>query len=287
MKLLVVEDDRYVGQIIVEYLADNGLQATVVRTAEQALKAPLDGYACAIVDVMLPNDPARSGISEEESRSGFATGIALSRRLMEKRLPVVLLSSVSIGGEASQWANENGVPYVLKHEPQNELLAALAQLGVVASAPAPRSFIVHGHDEQLLLELKDYIQNNLGWPEPTILREKKNAGKTIIEKFEEEAGRVDWVFILLSPDEESFDSKTNDEKRRTRQNVIFELGFFYGLMGRNKGRVMVLKKGPIELPSDIDGVIWINVENGIRASGEDIRREMSGIPTSAEAKRIT
>ena len=273
MKLLVVDDDHYFGQLLSEYLGDNGLQADVVRTADEALKAPLDGYDGAVIDVMVPNEPTLSGISDEESRSGFATGIALARRLREK-LPVVLLTSAPMESGASQWAKENEVPCVLKHERRNELLDALAQLGIVANALAPRSFIVHGHDEHLLLELKDYIQNTLGWPEPTILREQQDAGKTIIEKFEEEARRVDWVFVLLSPDEKSLDLKTNDEKRRARQNVIFELGFFYGLMRRDKGRVMVLKKGQVELPSDIQGVIWVNVDNGIRASGEDIRREV-------------
>ena len=234
---------------------------------------PLAEYGGAVVDVMVPNTPDRSGISDEESRSGFATGIAISRRWKGK-LPVVLLSSRTDEGEASQWAKDNGVPYVLKHEPRYELLHALEKLGLVPNEAAPRSFIVHGHDETLLLQLKDYLQNTLGWPRPTVLREQPNAGKTIIERFEEEARRVDWVFILLSPDDPGFASETDDAKRRARQNVIFELGFFYGLMGRDMGRVIVLKKGVVELPSDIHGITWINVDHGIDASGEEIRRHV-------------
>lgn len=107
-----------------------------------------------------------------------------------------------------------------------------------------------------------------------MLRDQPSGGKTIIEKFEEHAGLVDWVFILISPDDKMFDPKTDDEKRRARQNVIFELGFSYGLIGRLEGRVIVLKKGHVELPSDIQGIIWIDVSGGIRASGEDIRREV-------------
>jgi hypothetical protein len=37
---------------------------------------------------------------------------------------------------------------------------------------------------------------------------------------------------------------------------------------------LVLKKGDIELPSDIQGIAWINVDNGIKGSGEDIRKEI-------------
>ena len=85
---------------------------------------------------------------------------------------------------------------------------------------------------------------------------------------------MDWVFVLISPDDKAFDPKTNDEKRRARQNVIFELGFFYGLLGRYEGRVIVLKKGEVELPSDIHGVVWIDIDKGIRACGEAIRKEV-------------
>jgi len=46
---------------------------------------------------------------------------------------------------------------------------------------------------------------------------------------------------------------SNDEHRRARQNVIFELGFFYGLLGRYEGRVIALRKGDVEIPSDIHG----------------------------------
>ena len=81
-------------------------------------------------------------------------------------------------------------------------------------------------------------------------------------------------FVLVSPDDRAFDPKTNDERRRARQIVIFELGFFYGLLGRQEGRVIVLKKGDVDLPSDIHGVIWIDVSAGVRSAGEDIRKEV-------------
>jgi predicted nucleotide-binding protein len=186
----------------------------------------------------------------------------------------VLLSSEIVGGEARSWAKENGHLFVSKLEDRSRLLSALSKLGFACNVERPRSFIVHGHDERLLLEMKDYLQNVLKWPNPIILRDQPSCGKTIIEKFEECAGLVDWVFVLLSPDDKAFDPKSNDELRRARQNVIFELGFFYGLLGRYEGRVIALKKGDVEIPSDIRGVIWIDVSHGIRAAGEDLRKEL-------------
>ena len=48
-------------------------------------------------------------------------------------------------------------------------------------------------------------------------------------------------------------------KSRARQNVILELGYFMGRLGRS--RVCALYKGEIELPSDYQGVIYIEIDN--------------------------
>jgi predicted nucleotide-binding protein len=117
----------------------------------------------------------------------------------------------------------------------------------------------------------------LKWQEPIVLRDQASGGKTIIEKFEECAHRIDCVFVLLTPDDMGGLVGTNDEKRRSRQNVIFEAGFFYGKLDRLSGRVLLLHKGPLELPSDISGVVLINIENGVVAAGENIRMEVAAL----------
>ena len=143
-----------------------------------------------------------------------------------------------------------------------------------------RSFIVHGHDSESLLELKDYLQNTLNMSEPTVLRQTPSQGKTIIEKFEQEAESTEVVFVLLTPDDKTIGSKKSEsivEKRRARQNVILELGFFLGKLGRESGQILLLYKGPLEIPSDIAGVEYIDITSGIRSAGEDIRRELQGL----------
>jgi len=276
MRLLLVEDDAFFAQLIKEYLADNGLETTTVCTAHDALAISLDDCSGVVIDVMLPNEPALSGITAEEARGGCLSGVAVARRLRQvnKKLPIILMSSDITGGEAQRWARDNNVPFIFKYEGRSRLLSALEAAGALERRQGPRAFIVHGHDEGLLAELKDYIQNVLKWPPPVVLRDQPNAGKTIIEKFEDHAGPIDWVFVLLTPDDASFAPHSNLDRRRARQNVIFELGFFYGLTGRRYGRVVVLKKGCVELPSDIEGIAWIDIEHGIRVSGEDIRREV-------------
>lgn len=136
-----------------------------------------------------------------------------------------------------------------------------------------RSFIVHGHDENAKLALKNYLQNTFHWPEPVILAEKPSGGKTIIEKFEDYSDNIDVVFVLLTPDDMG-GAAGSAAAARARQNVIYELGHFAGRFGRTSGRVILLHKGNLELPSDLAGVVYIDISNGIPAAGEEIRREM-------------
>ena len=136
-------------------------------------------------------------------------------------------------------------------------------------------FIVHGHNNEAVLELSQLLQNSLGLGEPTILRDQPQAGRTIIEKFEEYALDSDLVFVLLTPDD--IVESLNIDARRSRQNVIFELGFFYGLLGRRSGRVILLHKGAVELPTDISGIVYIPIDNGVKAASEDLRTELRGL----------
>lgn len=136
-----------------------------------------------------------------------------------------------------------------------------------------RSFIVHGHDENARLALKNYLQNTLHWPEPVILAEKPSGGRTIIEKFEKHSANIDVVFVLLTPDDMG-GAAGSTAAARARQNVIYELGHFSGKFSRTSGRVILLHKGNLELPSDLAGVVYIDISNGIPAAGEDIRKEV-------------
>ena len=118
-------------------------------------------------------------------------------------------------------------------------------------------FIVHGRDDGTKEMVARYIEK-LGLT-PVILHEQPNQGRTVIEKLENNASRVAFALILLTPDDEGSISGEKKYKPRARQNVILELGFFMGKIGRN--RVCALRKGNIEIPSDYHGVVYIQLEN--------------------------
>jgi len=122
-------------------------------------------------------------------------------------------------------------------------------------------FIVHGHDEEAKYSVARLLER-LGI-EVIILHEQPNQGRTIIEKFEDYSD-VGYAVVLLTPDD--LGGSVNDLENflpRARQNVIFELGFFIGKLGRE--RVCALHKGDlqgkIEIPSDFSGVIWIRMDS--------------------------
>jgi predicted nucleotide-binding protein len=151
-------------------------------------------------------------------------------------------------------------------------------LGLADAVDSPQAFIVHGHNETVKLALKNYLQNTVNFPEPIILHEQPNVGRTIIEKFEDYAALSSLVFVLLTPDDIAANGDDPDDfKRRARQNVIFEMGYFLGMLGRKSGRVLLLYHPPLELPSDLSGIVYIDISQGIEAVGEKIRREVQNV----------
>jgi predicted nucleotide-binding protein len=145
-----------------------------------------------------------------------------------------------------------------------ELLKTEVQLaggGAPMAAPAPtghRIFLVHGHDEALLQETARFLQTLD--QEFVILREQPNRGRTIIEKFEDFAD-VGFAVIHLTPDDrggqegDAFDN----QMPRARQNVILELGYFLGRLGRS--RVCALYRPGVLIPSDYSGVLYVELDN--------------------------
>ncbi len=117
-------------------------------------------------------------------------------------------------------------------------------------------FVVHGRDEGTKNTVARFLERlDL---EPVILDEQPSQGLAIIEKFERHA-RVNFAIVLLTPDDSgSLQGDEHNLNPRARQNVIFELGFFIGRLGRE--RVRALSKGEVEIPSDYSGVEYIPLE---------------------------
>jgi predicted nucleotide-binding protein len=119
-----------------------------------------------------------------------------------------------------------------------------------APASIPSVFIAHGHHEESRIAVVRFLEK-IGF-EAIVLHEQANQGLTIIEKIEAHSN-VNFAIVLLTPDD--FGAQQGGQAQsRARQNVILELGYFIGRLGRE--RVCAFKAGDIELPSDVFGVAW-------------------------------
>jgi len=121
---------------------------------------------------------------------------------------------------------------------------------------ARKVFVVHGHDEAALQAVARFLEKLQ--LEAIVLREQPDQGRTIIEKFEDCAADVGFAVVLLTPDDLAGTVGNPSQASRARQNVIFELGYFVGRLGR--GRACLLRKGDIEIPSDLYGVIYTDLD---------------------------
>lgn len=52
--------------------------------------------------------------------------------------------------------------------------------------------------------------------------------------------------------------KEGRSRPRARQNVVLELGYFVGALGRDK--VCALTRGDVEIPSDLAGVVYVTFD---------------------------
>lgn len=122
--------------------------------------------------------------------------------------------------------------------------------------PGGDIFIVHGHDGPAKTEVARLIER--AGLKAVILHEQPNAGRTIIEKFEAHGGAAGFAVILLTPDDVG-GSDDGHLQPRARQNVIGELFWFAGQLGRS--HVCALKKDEIEMPSDFAGVGYTDMDD--------------------------
>ena len=146
-------------------------------------------------------------------------------------------------------------------------------------------FIVHGNDHTPMRELKTMLYD-LGL-NPIVLHEQPSGSKTVVEKLEHYSD-VGYAFVILTPDDigssvselkQALDAHYPIEKifadalkKRARQNVVLEFGYFINKLGRS--RVCCLYKGDVELPSDMQGIVYIPFRNSVEEIRVRIMKEL-------------
>jgi predicted nucleotide-binding protein len=188
-------------------------------------------------------------------------------------------------GEVEVKGVGQGIAILTAAKTEVELLADVpidvaGQLVPVVAPDGP-IFVVHGRNDAMLHYVVRVIQDSTG-RKPTVLREQPNAGRTILEKFEEHAAVAAYAVVLLTADDEG-GLAGDTAHARARQNVIFELGFFFAQLGRK--RVAVLVHQGVEKPSDIDGLVYIDLDSG-GAWKHTLAKELAAVGISVDYARI-
>lgn len=180
------------------------------------------------------------------------------------------------GGILNYWLPKGTLQFQGKLDPKSELEAVfrdqmplLVSSGVTTGArqrPANRPtkiFVVHGHDHTALEQLELVLRRlNL---DPYILQNNDGQTKTIIEALEQQIYKeAAFGIVLLTPDDFGYSKAKGEEDRqpRARQNVVLEMGMVFASLGRD--RMVILKKGALEIPSDIDGVLRLEFNDHVK-----------------------
>lgn len=132
-------------------------------------------------------------------------------------------------------------------------------------------FIIHGHNEAKRRELCDLLEKEFNL-KPIILQDQPSQGMTIIEKFEKYAKTCTFAFAIFTPD----DIVENNGKKyfQARPNVIFELGWFYSNLGRDKVCILDQESEKSEIFSDLQGVMRLQFVKSVGEKTVEIRSEL-------------
>jgi predicted nucleotide-binding protein len=185
----------------------------------------------------------------------------------------------------------------LKSPPKRQIVSVKSER--TAQLSSKNIFIVHGSDHKPVNELKTMLKE-FGL-DPLVLHEQASGGLTLAEKLEKYAGKVGFAFVILTPDDvggqkeeirkklgadlpflqrpiaifgpQVIDNILKSFEPRARQNVIFEMGYFWGTLERK--RVCFLLKGDVKKPSDIDGIAYVQFKESVNEVKTMIEKELT------------
>ena len=241
-KVLLAYKDRSLREEWASYLRSKGFEVLETDTFAEARKKSREQIDLAIVDLHL-------------SKEG---GPLTAGRAIHHTVPTIIITETPTSEMMrDSFRRKPGyMPPAADVIDTEEGIEAVYE--ALQRALTPRVFVAYGHDsgakEEVVRLLKALELR------PVVLSEEAEAGRTIIEKIEDYSD-VAFAVILLTPDDVG-GMDTAELKPRARQNVIFELGYFFAKLGRKK--VVALCKdqdGELEMPSNYSGILYLPMDS--------------------------
>jgi hypothetical protein len=119
------------------------------------------------------------------------------------------------------------------------------ELGYVVSAGARKVFISHGHAEDVLRRVEDFVRA-LGL-EPLVVKREASQGQALDDLVEKRMEECEAQIVLATGDDEV------DGSWQPRMNVIHEVGLGQRIF---KDHIIYLKEDKCEFPSNIAPKVW-------------------------------
>jgi predicted nucleotide-binding protein len=166
-----------------------------------------------------------------------------------------------------------------------ERLDGAAPATPVSVASSKKIFVVHGHDREARDQL-ELVLMRLGL-QPFILQDSDGQSKTIIEALEQNIYReAAFGIVLLTPDDFGYSKLSGETEKqpRARQNVILEMGMVMAALSREK--MVILKKGALEMPSDAAGILYIEFNDHVRETVPKLAQRLQGAGFDIDPKKI-
>ncbi len=135
-----------------------------------------------------------------------------------------------------------------------------------------RVFIGCAQKNVVSLKLKNFLADRLN--KKVAMVQEFDPGTTVFDTLDEHGQHCDFAIIVLTADD-----LTSDGELHPRQNVIHELGFFHGRIGRD--RILLLKQDIAKLPSNVGGLHFLEFQGtDIKPILDDIRTKIENAPAS-------
>jgi hypothetical protein len=132
-------------------------------------------------------------------------------------------------------------------------------------------FVIHGHDELNTRRLKELLRDSFQL-EPVVILARAGMSRPLIDKFEDDASICSFAFALVTPDD--IVANHDEQYAQARSNVVFEIGWFVGRLGRQ--RIALLLKDGTSIHTDLHGVSRIQFRDNVEDKFVDIQRELKG-----------
>jgi hypothetical protein len=138
------------------------------------------------------------------------------------------------------------------------------ETGYRVSANANRVFITHGHADDVLRRVEDFVRA-LGL-EPVVVKREPSLGKAVDDLVEKKMSECEAQIVLATGDDEV------DGKLQPRMNVIHEVGLGQVVFPE---KMIYLKEDGCQFPSNIGPKVWETFERGDLAPAfEKIAKEL-------------